>query len=73
MGEQSGFDFRLKVQRNGHGGLGFQFNVDSTLPNLVALELSSFKCGHDTPIYSVVEEIVGHSGTPYVSSFRHRA
>ena len=34
-------------------------------PNLVALEMSSFKCGHDAPIYSVVEEIVEHSGTPY--------
>ncbi|MEO8661682.1 MAG: BadF/BadG/BcrA/BcrD ATPase family protein [Bryobacteraceae bacterium] len=34
-------------------------------PNLIALELSSFKCGHDAPIYSVVEEIVEHSGTPY--------
>jgi len=34
-------------------------------PNLVALELSSFKCGHDAPIYSVVEEIVEPSGTPY--------
>jgi len=34
-------------------------------PNLVALELSSFKCGHDAPIYTVVEEIIEHSGTPY--------
>ncbi|HYB44329.1 MAG TPA: BadF/BadG/BcrA/BcrD ATPase family protein, partial [Candidatus Methylomirabilis sp.] len=34
-------------------------------PNLVALELSSFKCGHDAPIYSVVEEIVERAGTPY--------
>ncbi len=34
-------------------------------PNLVALELSSFKCGHDAPIYTVVEEIVEDSGTPY--------
>ena len=34
-------------------------------PNLVALELSSFKCGHDAPIYTVVEEIVEYSGTPY--------
>ena len=34
-------------------------------PNLVALELSSFKCGHDAPIYAVVEEIVEKSGTPY--------
>ncbi|MBI4467263.1 MAG: CoA activase [Acidobacteria bacterium] len=34
-------------------------------PNLVALELSSFKCGHDAPIYTVVEEIVERAGTPY--------
>jgi len=36
-------------------------------PNLVALELSSFKCGHDAPIYTVIEEIVESSGTPYFS------
>jgi len=34
-------------------------------PNLVALELSSFKCGHDAPVYTVVEEVIEHSGTPY--------
>ncbi len=34
-------------------------------PNLVALELSSFKCGHDAPIYTLVQEIVECSGTPY--------
>lgn len=34
-------------------------------PNLVALELSSFKCGHDAPIYTVVEETVQTAGTPY--------
>ena len=34
-------------------------------PNLVAVELSNFKCGHDAPVYSVVERIVEHSGTPY--------
>ena len=33
----------------------------------VALELSSFKCGHDAPIYTVIEEIVENSGTPYFS------
>src|SRR5690606_13885679 len=32
-------------------------------PNLVALELSSFKCGHDAPVYTVIEEIVETSGT----------
>jgi activator of 2-hydroxyglutaryl-CoA dehydratase/predicted nucleotide-binding protein (sugar kinase/HSP70/actin superfamily) len=34
-------------------------------PNLVALELSSFKCGHDAPIYTVIEQIIARSGTPY--------
>jgi len=34
-------------------------------PNLVALELSSFKCGHDAPIYTAIQEIVERSGTPY--------
>ncbi len=36
-------------------------------PNLVALEISSFKCGHDAPLYSVIEEIIESSGTPYFS------
>jgi len=36
-------------------------------PNLVALEVSNFKCGHDAPIYSVIEEIIECSGTPYFS------
>ena len=36
-------------------------------PNLVALELSSFKCGHDAPIYSVVEGVIEKSATPYFS------
>ena len=34
-------------------------------PNLVALEVSNFKCGHDAPIYSVIESIIESSGTPY--------
>jgi len=34
-------------------------------PNLVALEISNFKCGHDAPIYGVVEGIIEQSGTPY--------
>jgi predicted nucleotide-binding protein (sugar kinase/HSP70/actin superfamily) len=36
-------------------------------PNLIALELSNFKCGHDAPTYSAIEEIVESSGTPYFS------
>ena len=34
-------------------------------PNLVALEISSFKCGHDAPIYGVIEGIIEQAGTPY--------
>jgi predicted CoA-substrate-specific enzyme activase len=36
-------------------------------PNLVALEVTSFRCGHDAPILSVIEKIVEMSGTPYFS------
>ena len=52
------------VQRE-HVAQGLGGEVCARHPNLVALELSSFKCGHDAPIYTVVEEIVEHSGTPY--------
>ncbi|MFQ5875024.1 MAG: acyl-CoA dehydratase activase-related protein, partial [Dehalococcoidia bacterium] len=34
-------------------------------PNLVAIDLSSFKCGHDAPIYSTVGDIVEATGTPF--------
>jgi len=34
-------------------------------PNLVAMEISNFKCGHDAPIYGVVEGIIEKSHTPY--------
>ncbi len=34
-------------------------------PNLVAIDLSSFKCGHDAPTYSYVEKIMNDSGTPH--------
>jgi predicted nucleotide-binding protein (sugar kinase/HSP70/actin superfamily) len=33
-------------------------------PNLVAVEISSFKRGHDAPVYSVVQRIIEQSGTP---------
>jgi predicted nucleotide-binding protein (sugar kinase/HSP70/actin superfamily) len=36
-------------------------------PNLVAMEISNFKCGHDAPIYGVIEGIVEKSHTPYFS------
>jgi activator of 2-hydroxyglutaryl-CoA dehydratase/predicted nucleotide-binding protein (sugar kinase/HSP70/actin superfamily) len=34
-------------------------------PNLIGLELSNFKCGHDAPIYTVIEEIIENSRTPF--------
>ena len=33
--------------------------------NLVAVDLSSFRCGNDAPIYSTVESILKASDTPY--------
>ncbi len=36
-------------------------------PNLIALEISSFRCGHDAPIFSVIEGIIEKAGTPYFS------
>jgi len=37
-------------------------------PNLVALEISSFKCGHDAPIYGVIEGISSSPGRPISAS-----
>ncbi len=34
-------------------------------PNLVVLELSNFRCGHDATVYSMIQEILEASGTPY--------
>jgi len=34
-------------------------------PNLAAVDLSSFRCGHDAPIYSVVAQILEETETPY--------
>lgn len=36
-------------------------------PNLVLLDLSSFKCGHDAPTYGIIEGIVEKSATPQLS------
>ena len=36
-------------------------------PNLAAVDLSNFKCGHDAPIYDVVESILEATATPYFS------
>ena len=34
-------------------------------PNLAAVDLSSFKCGHDAPTYNYVDQIFDFSGTPH--------
>jgi predicted nucleotide-binding protein (sugar kinase/HSP70/actin superfamily) len=34
-------------------------------PNVVVLDLSSFKCGHDAPTYGIIDNIISTAGTPY--------
>ncbi len=36
-------------------------------PNVVVLDLSSFKCGHDAPTYGLVDAIIETSKTPYAA------
>jgi activator of 2-hydroxyglutaryl-CoA dehydratase/predicted nucleotide-binding protein (sugar kinase/HSP70/actin superfamily) len=36
-------------------------------PNVVVLDLSSFKCGHDAPTYGLIDSIVQTSKTPYAA------
>ena len=33
-------------------------------PNVAVLDLSSFKCGHDSPTYGLMDEILKAAGTP---------
>ena len=34
-------------------------------PHVVVLDLSSFKCGHDAPIYGLIDSVISASATPY--------
>ena len=36
-------------------------------PNVVVLDLSSFKCGHDAPTYGLIDSIIQKSKTPYAA------
>jgi predicted CoA-substrate-specific enzyme activase len=36
-------------------------------PNVVVLDLSSFKCGHDAPTYGLIDAIIEASKTPYAA------
>jgi len=35
--------------------------------NVAALDISSFKCGHDAPTYSIIDKILGASRTPHLT------
>ena len=34
-------------------------------PNLIAVEISNFRCGHDAPAYQLIERILESAGRPY--------
>ena len=36
-------------------------------PNIAVLDLSSFKCGNDAPVYGLIDSIVGTAGAPYAA------
>ncbi|MDM5271373.1 acyl-CoA dehydratase activase-related protein [Sulfurovum sp. zt1-1] len=36
-------------------------------PNVAVVDLSSFKCGHDAPTYSIIDKILGASQTPHLT------
>jgi len=36
-------------------------------PNIAILDLSSFKCGHDAPIYGLIDSMVKESGVPHAA------
>jgi hypothetical protein len=36
-------------------------------PNIVVLDFSSFKCGHDAPTYGLIDSIISSSATPYLA------
>ncbi len=36
-------------------------------PNLIGVELSNFRCGHDAPTYRLLENILEYAGKPYFS------
>ena len=36
-------------------------------PHVAVVDLSSFKCGYDAPVYNIIDRILGASGTPYLA------
>jgi len=43
----------------------FAAKIAARHPNLAAVDLSSFKCGHDAPTYNYVDQVLDVSGTPH--------
>ena len=41
-------------------------------PNVVVLDLSSFKCGHDAPTYGLIDSIISDVGDAVLGAARHR-
>ena len=41
-------------------------------PNVVVLDLSSFKCGHDAPTYGLIDSIIVDVGDALLGAARHR-
>ena len=41
-------------------------------PNVVVLDLSSFKCGHDAPTYGLIDSIIASAGDAVLGAARHR-
>ena len=38
----------------------------SRVPNIAVVDISSFKCGHDAPTYSIIDKILSASKTPHL-------
>lgn len=36
-------------------------------PNVAVVDLSNFKCGHDAPVYGIIDNIMAASKTPYMA------
>jgi predicted CoA-substrate-specific enzyme activase len=65
---QSHFDIRDVWLRNFNRNTNHKIwaaKVVARHPNLAGIDLSSFKCGHDAPTYSYVENIMATSSTPH--------
>ncbi len=62
------FDIKDIWQRNFNRNTNLKIwgaKVASRHPNLAVIDLSSFKCGHDAPTYSYIDNVLDASETPH--------